>query len=213
MKSLREGCRLGNCLFSILIVIFVCCVSKIDASGCTGTCEEKFFDIQIHCKEYDDNVTKFETEFDTSGDAVMLCSFLVDLLLCVGRVAPVCLDQMFTIKEPYFQSPYDCHFNDSAYSKIQQYRTCKHLTTTTTTLVAGSPPTTTFQTTQKPVESKSSSSLPSRTYEASYSVTFQTSKPTNQHQKEPNSSNKCDISRQTLMMCITLVVLSVACYS
>lgn len=89
----------------------------------------------------------------------VLYSFLVDLLLCVGRVAPVCLDQMFTIKEPYFQSPYDCHFNDSAYSKIQQYRTCKHLTTTTTTLVAGSPPTTTFQTTQKPVESKSSSSL------------------------------------------------------
>lgn len=44
-----------------------------DASGCTGTCEEKFFDIQIHCKEYDDNVTNFETEFDTSGDAVMLC--------------------------------------------------------------------------------------------------------------------------------------------
>lgn len=32
MKSLREGCRLGNCLFSILIVIFVCCVFKIGKS-------------------------------------------------------------------------------------------------------------------------------------------------------------------------------------
>lgn len=211
MTSLRGGCRLGNCLFSILIVIFVCYVYEIDASSCIGTCEEKFYDIQIHCKVYDDNVTKFETEFDTRGNATMLCSFLVELLLCVGRVAPVCLDQMFTIKEPYFQSPYDCHFNDSAYSTIQKYRTCEHLTTTTTTVVTKSSPSTTFQVTQKP--SKSSSSLPSRTYEASSPVTFQTSKPTNQHQKESNSSDKTDISRQTLVTCIALVVLSVACYS
>lgn len=32
MTSLRGGCRLGNCLFSILIVIFVCYVYEIGKS-------------------------------------------------------------------------------------------------------------------------------------------------------------------------------------
>lgn len=212
MKSLREGCRLRNCLFIILIVVFVCCVCKIDASGCTGTCEDKFFDIQIHCKEYDDNVTKYEIEFETSGNATMLCSFLVELLFCVGRVAPVCLDQMITIKEPYFHTPYDCHFTDSDYSMIQQYRTCGHLTTAKVS-VSNSLSPSTFQTTPKPVESKSSSYLPSRTYDASSSVTFQTSRPTNQQQKESSSSSKLDISRHTMVIYLVLVVLSVGCYS
>lgn len=96
---------------------------------------------------------------------------LVDFLLCVGNIAPVCLDKIIEVKSPYFHSPHDCHFSDEEYSEIQRYKSCKHLHQSTT------------------ASSITYSTLPSRTYESNASsVTFQTSRPTNQQHKESNSS-------------------------
>ncbi|XP_048728043.2 uncharacterized protein LOC125646000 isoform X2 [Ostrea edulis] len=158
-----------------------------DANVCTGTCDDKIYDIQTGCKEYDDRVTKYETELDSSHNNTNLCRSLVDFLLCVGNIAPVCLDKIIEVKSPYFHSPHDCHFSDEEYSEIQRYKSCKHLHQSTTASSITYP------------------TLPSRTYESNASsVTFQTSRPTNQQHKESNSSRNLHFSHETFVISVLL---------
>ncbi|XP_062591167.1 uncharacterized protein LOC134252686 [Saccostrea cucullata] len=175
MKLICKGCPLLDYILNISVfvkmLVLTCHLSKTDANACTGTCEEKFFDMQKGCNEYETKITKYDN-FEQSTE---LCRSLVDFLFCVGNVAPMCLDKMMELKAPYFQSPYDCHITDEDLTKIQNYKSCKQLTTS---------------------NSIDPSTVASQTYDPntkSFSVTFQTSSPTNQHQKESNIYLKKEI--------------------
>lgn len=106
----------------------------------------------------DKNYTPKMNHFVLSSHGVLSNRVLVDLLLCVGRVAPVCLDQMLAVKASFFLSPYDCHLSDKDYSTIQRYRACQPMTTTTPVDSSSSPATHTFQISQGTQESKYHSS-------------------------------------------------------
>ncbi|XP_078332626.1 uncharacterized protein LOC111108711 isoform X2 [Crassostrea virginica] len=200
MKSTFIGCVRWNYFFMFLAIFLTSCTSATDGNRCTGTCDKQFYDIQMKCKVYDENVTKYEIEYESTEDATLLCRVLVDLLLCVGRVAPVCLDQMLAVKASFFLSPYDCHLSDKDYSTIQRYRACQPMTTTTPVDSSSSPATHTFQISQGTQESKyHSSKSPNQTYNPNTKThidTLQTSKPINQLQQDSNSSNKLCFSRQ-----------------
>ncbi|XP_061181507.1 uncharacterized protein LOC133190053 [Saccostrea echinata] len=185
MRFPCKGCSFLDYLLNISVLVkmlaFTCHLSKTDANACTGTCEDKFFDMQRGCNDYETKMTKY----DNFKQSTELCRSLVDFLLCVGNVAPMCLDKMMELKSPLFQSPYDCHITDEDLTKIQRYKSCKHLTTSTA------------------ANSIDPSTVASQSYEPntkSFSVTFQTSSPTNQHQKESNSSKKLYVNLQTLVI-------------
>nr|XP_022300469.1 uncharacterized protein LOC111108711 isoform X2 [Crassostrea virginica] len=206
MKSTFIGCVRWNYFFMFLAIFLTSCTSATDGNRCTGTCDKQFYDIQMKCKVYDENVTKYEIEYESTEDATLLCRVLVDLLLCVGRVAPVCLDQMLAVKASFFLSPYDCHLSDIDYSTIQRYRACQPMTTTTPVDSSSSPATHTFQISQGTQESKyHSSKSPNQTYNPNTKThidTLQTSKPINQLQQDSNSSNKLCFSRQMQVMIV-----------